>query len=361
MSTANKLPDFVGVKASASHDEITKAVRKKSKLMHPDKAKQAFIAARAKPPQKKADQRAKKPGVHVSRPPSEKEIQNAIREASERQGRLSGIAEILKGEGRERYDYFLANGFPKWRGTGYYYARFKPGLGSVLVGLFITGGGLAHYGALYVSWKRQKEFVERYVRHARRAAWGDDHGISGIPGIDGVAAPPQSTSPQEGETMVLNRRQKRQQGRESKKSKDSAKSKGVRRSGTSTPMESDSAREPQGARKKVQAENGKMLIVDSAGNVFLEEEDEEGDRQEYLLDPDEIAKPKIRDTLLFRLPIWAYGRMRHLLLRQPQGIEHKEVQGTPNGVVQLDQGTEDGTVRLDGSSRKRGRRATKAN
>lgn len=29
----------------------------------------------------------------------------------------------------KRYDFFYKNGVPKWRGTGYYYSRFRPGLG----------------------------------------------------------------------------------------------------------------------------------------------------------------------------------------------------------------------------------------
>ena len=27
-----------------------------------------------------------------------------------------------------RYDFFYKNGVPKWRGTGYYYSRFRPGI-----------------------------------------------------------------------------------------------------------------------------------------------------------------------------------------------------------------------------------------
>ena len=54
------------------------------------------------------------------------------------------------------------------------------------------------------------------------------------------------------------------------------------------------------------AENGKVLIVDSVGNVFLEEEDEDGVTQEFLLDGDEIARPTIKDTALYRLPLWVY-------------------------------------------------------
>ena len=67
----------------------------------------------------------------------------------ERFARLGVISTILRNkEGRERYvigssqpccsqaltffnryDFFYKNGVPKWRGTGYYYSRFRPGLG----------------------------------------------------------------------------------------------------------------------------------------------------------------------------------------------------------------------------------------
>lgn len=351
--------DFIGVKSSASQDEITKAYRKKSRLMHPDKAKQNFIASRAKPPPKKPSQKGKKPGVHVSKPPSEKEIQDAVQEATKRHARLSVVAEILKGEGRERYDYFLANGFPRWRGTGYYYARFRPGLGSVLAGLFVVGGGFAHYGALYLSWKRQNEFVERYIRQARRAAWGDDSGIAGIPGLNGVAVPVQSSPTQNDGAATLNRRQKRQQERENKKEKDSAKPKGGgQRSGTNTPLEIDSLTGPQGAKKRVQAENGKILLVDSAGNVFLEGEDEDGEKQEYLLDPNEISRPTIRQTLVFRLPAWLYAKIRTLFSRQSQDSEEEK---TADGSIAIARSDHSTTTASNSTSRKRVRRNGKAN
>ncbi|KAL8954059.1 MAG: hypothetical protein Q9222_000116 [Ikaeria aurantiellina] len=356
---SHHLLDFLGVPSSASQDDITKAHRKKSKSMHPDKAKQAFVASRAKPFPKRSDQKGKKPGVHVSKPPSEKEIRDAVKSASERYARLGVIAEILKGEGRERYDHFLANGFPRWRGTGYYYARFRPGLGSVLGGLFVIGGGLAHYGALYLSWKRQKEFVERYIRHARKAAWGDESGVGGIPGIDGVAAPAPSSSGQEPGTISLNRRQKRQQERESKKDSTSGKVKGARRSGTNTPLETDHVSEVRGPRKKVQAENGKILVVDSLGNVFLEGEDEDGNKQEYLLDPDEIARPTMRQTLLFRLPAWAYEQIKYRVLRQPRPIEDGETEEESNGEVLEKSSVDGGKPVASSSSRQRGKRSMK--
>ena len=284
--------------------------------MHPDKAKQAFIASKAKPtPKSKLDPRKKKPGVHVSKPPSESEIRDAVKRASDRFARLAVIATILKGPGRERYDHFLSNGFPVWKGTGYYYARFRPGLGSVLIGLFVFCGGLAHYCALYVSWMRQREFVERYIQHARRTAWGDESGIRGIPGIEAAASPSPAAADQEDRGPMLNRRQKRMQEREIKKEKHPKKSPGLRRSGIGTPHDSETEAGPQGpgpqgAKKRVQAENGKVLIVDSVGNVFLEQEDDDGVKGEYLLDLDEVHKPTFRDTVLFRLPIWIYASMR---------------------------------------------------
>ena len=39
-----------------------------------------------------------------------------------------------------------------------------------------------------------------------------------------------------------------------------------------------------GEKKRVRAENGKVLIVDSIGNVFMEERNDEGELEEYLLD-----------------------------------------------------------------------------
>ena len=266
----------------------------------------------------------------MNKRPSESEIQKVVKFAGERYARLGVVAEILKGSGRERYDFFLAKGFPKWRGTGYYYARFRPGLGTVLFGLFLFGGGLVHYGAMYLSWKRQREFVERYIRHARTIAWGDDTGIKGIPGIDGVmtgtTATPSPTFAQENGAAVLNRRQKRMQEREAKKEKKSGK--GPKEDGSNTLQEPEpETTSPQGKKKRVQAENGKMLIVDSIGNVFLEEENQDGVTGEYLLDPDEIPKPTYRQTVVFRLPAWAFRmvKVRLLGLSKPDVKDGAEV------------------------------------
>ncbi|KAJ0420686.1 DnaJ domain protein [Aspergillus carlsbadensis] len=293
--------DFLGARPNANQDELNKAYRQKSRLLHPDKVKRSFIANSSKD---KSKSKTSQKGVHVNRGPTKREIDAAVKDAHERAQRLNTVANILRGPARERYDYFMKHGFPKWRGTGYYYSRFRPGLGSVLVGLFLVFGGGAHYAALILSWKRQRDFVDRYIRQARRAAWGDETGIRGL----GVASSPVPTpTPEAGEAnaISINRRQKRMMDKENRKPKKGGAKSGSRGSGTATPT---GEVEPTGERKKVVAENGKVLIVDSVGNVFLEEETEDGERQEFLLDVEEIQRPTVRDTMIFRLPTWVYGK-----------------------------------------------------
>ncbi|RDW57428.1 putative endoplasmic reticulum DnaJ domain protein Erj5 [Aspergillus mulundensis] len=295
--------DFLGVRTNANQDELNKAYRKMSKLLHPDKVKRTFIANSSKD---KSKSKSSQKGVHVNRGPTKREIDAAVKEAHERAQRLNIVANILRGPGRERYDYFLKNGFPKWKGTGYYYSRFRPGLGSVLLGLLLVFGGGAHYAALILSWKRQRDFVDRYIRQARRAAWGDELGVRGI----GAAPSPASVpAPDAGDAgaMPMNRRQKRMMDRENRKEKKGGSRAGSRRSGTATPT--SETVEPAGERKRVVAENGKVLIVDSVGNVFLEEESEDGERQEFLLDLEEIQRPTLRDTMIFKLPGWVYRKI----------------------------------------------------
>lgn len=132
-------------------------------------------------------------------------------------------------------------------------------------------------------------------------AWGDDSGVAGVGNLlnsnvfgnesgsaSATATPPRAETPtgEDGPSMPMNRRQKRQQEKEDRKSsKKSAKAvKVARTSGISTPQEPELISAPRGAKKRVVAENGKVLIVDSTGNVFLEEETEEGETHEYLLD-----------------------------------------------------------------------------
>lgn len=318
--------DFLGVKPTANQDDIIKSYRKKAKTLHPDKVKRNIAASKAKPG--KNTKEGSKPGVHVSKGPSEKEIQKAVKEAEARYARMGVVKDILKGPGRARYDHFLKNGFPRWKGTGYYYSRFRPGLGAVLAGLFMAFGGGAHYGALIMGWKRQREFVDRYIRHARRAAWGDELGIKGIPGVDSPAptAPPPPPAAENPEGP-MNRRQKRMMSREKgKESKGKPVRKESRSPGTSTPTES-AGPSPSGEKKRVVAENGKVLIVDSIGNVFLEEENEDGVKQQFLLDIEEIQRPTMRETMLFRLPAWFFQKSVGRFIGNSEPAAATEVEG----------------------------------
>ncbi|KAJ5585298.1 uncharacterized protein N7459_005098 [Penicillium hispanicum] len=296
--------DFLEIRPNANQEQITKAHRQKSRTLHPDKVKRAFVANYSKD---KAKAKTTKPGVHVSSGPSKREIDAAVKAANARSAHLNLVANVLRGPSRARYDHFLKNGFPLWKGTGYYYSRFRPGLGSVLMGLFVVFGGAAHYGALILGWKRQREFVDRYIRQARRAAWGDDLGVRGIPGIDAGATAPAAPEAGESGAVAMNRRQKRMMDKESRKENRKGARAVGRSSGTSTPTESAPAT-ATGERKRVMAENGKVLIVDSLGNVFLEEENEEGERHEYLLDIEEIPRPGLTDTALCKLPVWCFNR-----------------------------------------------------
>ena len=166
------------------------------------------------------------------------------------------------------------------------------------MGLFIMFGGVAHYGALLLSHKRHKDFVDRYIKHARKMAWGDSSGIAGIPGSNGsanggtgfeAAGQPED----DGSVQTWNRKTRRLQEKESKRAgKNPKAARAAREKGISTPVEAELTSGPVGAKKRVVAQNGKTLIVDSVGNVFVEEVTEEGDTIELLLD--------VRLTLLQR-------------------------------------------------------------
>ncbi|KAK9471405.1 uncharacterized protein V1510DRAFT_420445 [Dipodascopsis tothii] len=121
---------------AATIDELTKAYRKRSRQLHPDKSKGT----------------------------------SSMKEATERFARLGVIAKILRGPQRERYDFFLKKGFPRWKGTGYYYARFRPGLGSVLVFLYLITSA-AHYLIRRVTVQSQRRHMEQYIADCKAQAW----------------------------------------------------------------------------------------------------------------------------------------------------------------------------------------------
>jgi hypothetical protein len=296
--------DLLGIKPGASIDEITKAYRKKSARLHPDKARQIFINDYGK-------KNKKAPGGKASKVPSKKDIDAHMKKVTASYQRLSVITTTLKGPERERYDHFLRNGFPAWRGSGYYYQRFRPGLGSVVLGLLVVLGGGMHYFALLMAWKRRREFVERYIRHARKTAWGDESGVSGILGVDTDPAPVNTEQwdvkdkEEAAQFTPRNRREKRAMEKDGKKGKKTQAARTARTTGISTPTEATITSGPQGAKKRIVAQNGKVLIVDSVGNVFLEEESEDGMKGEFLLDVsthNSITYAKLTAASLMRSP-----------------------------------------------------------
>ncbi|KAK3300755.1 uncharacterized protein B0H64DRAFT_381781 [Chaetomium fimeti] len=310
--------EFLGISRSANHEDINKAYKKRARMLHPDKVRQQLMAERTKAQKEKNKQNKGKPAGRVKQPTAA-ELKTAVKRASERQARLSIVADVLRGPGRDRYDHFLSNGFPTWKGTEYYYDRYRPGLGTAMFGVFLFAGGAAHYLALYMSWKRQREFVERYIKFARHAAWGENLGIN-VPGIDAqpAAAPPppppqqQMYEDEQGRAMPMNRKMRRMQERDAKKDGQGGARKTRRgrpspaASGSATPQPEPQGSGPTGSKKRVVAENGKVLVVDSLGDVYLEQEDEDGKVAEYLLDPNELSQPTFKDTAVVRLPIWAF-------------------------------------------------------
>ncbi|KAI0005026.1 DnaJ-domain-containing protein [Russula compacta] len=126
---------WLDVSPSASMAEIGRAYRRRSMLLHPDK-------------------------------------NLGVKGVQERFARLGVVASILRNqEGRERYDFFYKNGVPRWRGTGYYYSRFRPGIGTVLVFLTVLSTGL-HYVIQRMNYKRDLERIEQILGQAKLAAWG---------------------------------------------------------------------------------------------------------------------------------------------------------------------------------------------
>ncbi|CCH42121.1 Chaperone protein [Wickerhamomyces ciferrii] len=80
--------------------------------------------------------------------------------------RLSVIANILKGSGKERYDFFLKQGFPKYKNNQFLYERFKPGM--IFTGVFLyLIIGIGHYVILKISTNQQKQRVETLLEQLK--------------------------------------------------------------------------------------------------------------------------------------------------------------------------------------------------
>ena len=87
--------------------------------------------------------------------------------------RLGLINRILRDERRDRYNHFLANGFPRWSGTGYHYARFRPNLLMTLAFLVLVSVAVQYFIQRYVyaANRRRLENMRRSALAAARGAW----------------------------------------------------------------------------------------------------------------------------------------------------------------------------------------------
>ncbi|KAG0339501.1 hypothetical protein BG000_001991 [Podila horticola] len=124
---------WMGVTQKTPKPEIERAFRKMSRTLHPDK--------------------------------------NKGPKAQEKYARLASIISILRDDGkRDRYNFFLKNGVPRWRGSAYLYRRHRPGFKAVVVFLFVLASGF-QYLARYVGYlqekKRMSGMIEQYKEMLR--------------------------------------------------------------------------------------------------------------------------------------------------------------------------------------------------
>ncbi|CAK9436951.1 uncharacterized protein LODBEIA_P14520 [Lodderomyces beijingensis] len=134
---------------SSTRDEIKRAYRQLSRKLHPDKASSA--------PRK------------------------AQKQAEEVFAMLSLVGDILSDQSKKkRYDYFHAKGFPKWKGTGYYYSKFRPGLVFTMVLLYVLVG-VFHYFALRINRLQNFKRIANIRSDVKSQAWGG----SQVPPADG--------------------------------------------------------------------------------------------------------------------------------------------------------------------------------
>ncbi|EGF97854.1 uncharacterized protein MELLADRAFT_69722 [Melampsora larici-populina 98AG31] len=126
---------FLNITKSASLPEINKAARRRSLELHPDKN------------------------------PNVKDIEARF-------ARLGVITAILRDEEkRERYNFFHDNGVPKWKGTGYMYSRWQPGLGFAIM-FVLSVATLMHYGIQHVHYRSELIRIRKFQIAAKQAAYG---------------------------------------------------------------------------------------------------------------------------------------------------------------------------------------------
>ncbi|KAI3405404.2 hypothetical protein KGF56_001800 [Candida oxycetoniae] len=150
---------------SSTSSEIKKAYRKLSKVLHPDKL--SSVSKKVK------------------------------KQAEEKFSRLSLVADILSDQSRKRrYDYFYAKGFPRWKGTGYYYSKYRPGLITTIIFIYIFVGTF-HYFALKINRKQDYKRIANIRNEIKAQAWGG----SQVPPLDGSDR--KLTSEASGKTFIV--------------------------------------------------------------------------------------------------------------------------------------------------------------
>lgn len=132
--------DWLGVSPKSSAEEIHKAYKKLSRQIHPDK---------------------------IARGGSKK----VYKEATERFTRLGLINKILREtDSKERYDFFLNHGFPKLKGSDYFYSRYRPGIGFVVVFLFLLIG-TGQFVAQKITAGQHRKHMQMVIDEAKSTAW----------------------------------------------------------------------------------------------------------------------------------------------------------------------------------------------
>ncbi|KAI9504771.1 hypothetical protein GGI25_002876 [Coemansia spiralis] len=117
--------ELLQVQPKSTIDEINRSFRQLSKKYHPDKL--------ARLPHSAAEKK--------------------------RFQRITLVVNILRDkEARKRYNFFRKNGVPAWRGTGYLYRRWRPGFGTVIVGL-LCFASLMQYLFHHLSYWRARERI----------------------------------------------------------------------------------------------------------------------------------------------------------------------------------------------------------
>lgn len=134
-------------KAKSSYDEITRAYKKLSVKLHPDKF---YQKNKSKYPLRKFKKLEK--------------LNN------ERYQRLSIIGEILRSDRKQRYDFYLSQGFPKWNGQNFLYSKFKPGLILTCLLVFVIVGVL-HYILISLQRSQERKRVESLKLDLKKSAW----------------------------------------------------------------------------------------------------------------------------------------------------------------------------------------------